>query len=1259
MKGHTLSKVGAKARVIVVTLFRQLFNRSLHSFLLVVAPLYPVLKWIVFGAAGALFFGLFVDYVTSGFALPVWWGIVVNSALQYRIPIALALASFSVLFLFACIGHRRKETLRRLRDAFRLYKPAEELSLADLGFREASPQEPQRAETHEEERPFFGTYFPRKVLEVTEFVETDPALVREFTEEELEQLIRKNKGFLLIGLPYSGKTITIFHILRRMKDYVVVSPDDSQPVPNEDVFALLKGQKVIILLDNIATYAELNYDIETFSLRMKRATKGYCGVASACREGGELTRVVAGRGNHVTYFCEALLKLRLCPMIKNQLVALAQTAGMTLNLAEARLYPHPGNITMRDWTGAMKERFHVLTEPSKDTLRAMKLLDTGGIPITAPRLLITLTDVFHRNIEYEALEDIMRGLWDQFFLIEQPSKGKANPHFGHLAYVVSYKEGPDPEDEYWIDLAKALDMTRDVEALLQLSQAHCSRGDLVSALQILDGILRIDPEHADANFHRGYTLARLGKLREALEANTHALELRPAFAEAYNNRGYILSRLRLLPDALDSLDRALSLRPDYDDAHTNRAIVLARLSRFQEAMGEFNAALGIRPESYYAYLNLGITLSRQNIFDKALTAYGQALQLRPDYPEVYLNRGITLARMKKLSKALKEQDRAISLRPNYAEAHMHRGQTLASLTRYTEAVQALNRAIELRPDYALAYVNRARTYAHMGPEYQKAASKDWRAALDLGMLLPQDNLMLGISLARHGLFSEAMAIFDSIIDSYPDYAEAYCNRGIALGRMERYEEALKELDRAIELRPDYAEAYCNRGIALARMERYEEALKELDRAIELRPVYAEAYCNRGIALARMERYEEALKEIDRAMELRPDYAEAYCNRGIALSRMERYEEALKELDRAIELRPVYVEAHCRRGITLGRMERYEEALKELDRAIELRPDYAEAYCNRGIALARMERYEEALKELDRAIELRPDYAEAYCNRGIALTRMERYEEALKELDRAIELRPDYAEAYYQRGYTLTASNHYDLALLAFDRAIELRPDYAEAYYQRGYTLTASNHYDLALLAFDRAIELRPDYAEAHCDRGSALANLGYHDEALEAINVALKLRPEFAKAYVALGFVLTTIKGYDKARIKRALHAYDEAIRIQPTYPEAHRERGFILGQLGFDEEALIAFNRAIELRPDYAEALFGKARSLCFLARRKSPRFPGKKCLGEAMVLLERAAAIDASIISRLTKDRNAFRELRSAPDYGSRFHSLIWESP
>jgi tetratricopeptide (TPR) repeat protein len=979
------SWICAKAQVFYAV-FVNMLKWFWRGFPALVAPLYKVLKWILIGAAGALVFGLFIDYVTGGFSLPLWWEVVVKSTVQYRIPIALALGLFFVLFLFAWVGYRRKEIQKRLRDAFRLYKPTKELILEDLGFREINSQEPQHAEAHEEERPFFGTYFSRKASEESESTNVDLTLVHEYTEEELKQLLLGNKGFLLVGLPYSGKTITLFQVLRRMKGYVVVSPNDSQPVPDEDIFALLKRQKVVIVLDDIATYAERNYDIETFSIRMKTATEGCYGVVGTCREAGDITMVVTSHGNHVTNYCESLLKLRLYPMTKAQIVALAQTTGMTLDLAEARLYPQPGNITMRDRTRVMQERFHALTEPGKDTLRAMKLLDVGGVSLTIPRIQCTLTDVFRRGIKQDELEIIIKGLWDQFFLLEQSSKERVRPHFGYLTYAVSYQEGPDLENDYLNILAQALEKAKDVEALLQVASSHRRRGDLLGSVQAIDSVLRIEPQHAYAHFHRGYSLARLGKLEEALKANKRALDIKPS-AEAYNNRGYILSLLGNFSDALNALNSALDLRSDFDDAHTNRAIVLARLGRFSEAMEEFKDALGIHPENYYAYLNLGITLSRQDSFKASLEAFEQALRVRPDYPEAYLNRGITFARMHKLEDALKAHDHAIELRHDYAQAYMQRGQTLANLKRYPEALESLIRAIELQPDYAVAYGNRARTFAHMGPKYQEAASKDWQTALDLGLVLPQTDLTLGVSLAHSGAFKEAITVFDSFIDSYPESADAY--------------------------------------------------------------------------------------------------------------------------------------------------------------------------------------------------------------------------------------------------------------------------------YQRGRTLATSNRYDAALLDFDKSIKLRPNHSKALCDRGAALANLvGRYDEALEASKIALELYPEFAPAYFNRGYVLTRGTGYNRARIEQALQAYNEAVRIRPNYPEAHRERGFVLGQLGFDEEALNAFDQAIELRPEYAEALFGKARSLCFLARRNLQPFPTKECFEKAIVLLEHATTIDTSIIARIAKDHSAFRELRRDLDYGPRLNALVWGS-
>ena len=124
-------------------------------------------------------------------------------------------------------------------------------------------------------------------------------------------------------------------------------PDDSRPVPDAEIFALLKGRKVVILLDNLATLAQSNYNLELFVRRIAEGTRRRYGVAGTCREGGDFTAIAAGHGNHVTYFYEGLLKLRLRPMTNAQRVELAATAGIVLDPKDVRNYPLPGNITMR------------------------------------------------------------------------------------------------------------------------------------------------------------------------------------------------------------------------------------------------------------------------------------------------------------------------------------------------------------------------------------------------------------------------------------------------------------------------------------------------------------------------------------------------------------------------------------------------------------------------------------------------------------------------------------------------------------------------------------------------------------------------------------------------------------------------------------------------------------------------------------------------------------------------------------------------
>ncbi|NAS89394.1 hypothetical protein C4E24_06630 [ANME-1 cluster archaeon AG-394-G21] len=91
------------------------------------------------------------------------------------------------------------------------------------------------------------------------------------------------------------------------------------------------------------------------------------------------------------------------------------------------------------------------------------------------------------------------------------------------------------------------------------------------------------------------------------------------------------------------------------------------------------------------------------------------------------------------------------------------------------------------------------------------------------------------------------------------------------------------------------------------------------------------------------------------------------------------------------------------------------------------------------------------------------------------------------------------------------------------------------------------------------------------DQKKLLEEYGKKIEFLEACGVPLK--PE---DYLSRGNDF-----YQSNEYELALKAYDKVIELKPDYADAWHNRGFILGEFGRYEEALKAYDKAIELKSD------------------------------------------------------------------------------
>ncbi len=318
------------------------------------------------------------------------------------------------------------------------------------------------------------------------------------------------------------------------------------------------------------------------------------------------------------------------------------------------------------------------------------------------------------------------------------------------------------------------------------------------------------------------------------------------------------------------------------------------------------------------------------------------------------------------------------------------------------------------------------------------------------------------------------------------------------------------------------------------------------------------------------------------------------------------------------------------------------ALTACNKALMLAPEWAEAYNFQGMLLDALERPREAISAYQQATYLDPDFADAHQNLVEALAEQNLYfdeEEkawgylelayaydgendpgaALAACDAALAMEPEWAEAHNLRGIQLDALGRTAEARAAYQTALQLDPELAgveenleaverdlaaqEALTQAENYLRA-NALEAALETCRIALENAPDLPEAHLLHGQILESQQQPTAALEAYREARTRDATLEKAVTAVLRLelaenernaspspqawqqLERAYRYDAAgNTLQALTACDEVLAQCPQWAEAHNLRGLLLEILELPEDALEAYDRALQLAPDFSDA--------------------------------------------------------------------------
>jgi tetratricopeptide (TPR) repeat protein len=209
-------------------------------------------------------------------------------------------------------------------------------------------------------------------------------------------------------------------------------------------------------------------------------------------------------------------------------------------------------------------------------------------------------------------------------------------------------------------------------------------------------------------------------------------------------------------------------------------------------------------------------------------------------------------------------------------------------------------------------------------------------------------LLLGLCYQQAGQVTEAMTVYQSVLELVPDHIEALGRLGHLAQQVGQHAMAIDLLRKLLGLMPDWAEACVVLGVSLREMNRLDEAQSCYETALRLRPDLAEAHNNLGVVFNDRGEINRARACYERTLALKPDLAEAHNNLGVILMDQHHPVEAADCYRRALALKPDYAEAHNNLGIVLKDQGRFDEALAHYQRAVALKPDYAEAHWNEGL-----------------------------------------------------------------------------------------------------------------------------------------------------------------------------------------------------------------------------------------------------------------------------------------------------------------------
>jgi len=297
----------------------------------------------------------------------------------------------------------------------------------------------------------------------------------------------------------------------------------------------------------------------------------------------------------------------------------------------------------------------------------------------------------------------------------------------------------------------------------------------------------------------------------------------------------------------------------------------------------------------------------------------------------------------------------------------------------------------------------------------------------------------------------------------------------------------------------------------------------------------------------------------------------------------QYQLALSQLDAILEVHPADAKTHFLRGVALKQLGQHDNAISIFRRLIASTDAIAAIHQELGHTLFAVGQIDNAIDSLRQAVAIDPKMAASWKLLGELLYREDNQQEA--EYAFRQQLAASHRHPGIVKALQLVQQERFGMAEGICRDYLQRHPNdvtVIRLLAEIGINLGVRDDPEILL---EQCLKLAPDYHLARNTYANALSNANKYDQALREIDILERAEPNNISHSIQAAAILVMIGAYEDAAQR-----YETILAKVPHHAQLQNSYGHTLKTLGRQQEAIVAYRKAIDIKDNLGDAYWNLA---------------------------------------------------------------------